>query len=128
MTRAEIVAAHVANAKTWIRWLYENCPTVAICCPWLPLVELIGDQGGDHREDGLRKCEAMASRCDGIFLVGGSLRDGMRRERTATEFGATKRRGVVDLLHLGPFPPLRLPDGLPWPFVRGMREVVTCGS
>lgn len=110
------VMLNAGNAKRWLAWLYRACPSVALVCPWLPLVEMFCDDGGKERERGLRDCEAVAGSCDGIILVGGRVSGGMALERDACANGYGPWPGlVIDLTHLGPYPPADVPAGLPWP-------------
>lgn len=96
------VAGNVARARRWLRWLIDQEPLRAFCCPWIPYVEVLPDADAQQRERGLRDDEAMAARCDGIVLVGGRISSGMRREMLATAAAGGR---VVDLTGLGAEPP-----------------------
>ena len=102
------IRANLARARRWLWWLRRTRPNDTILCPWIADVELALDNQGDEktgRANGLRDCEAIVSRCDGIAVCGGRMTDGMARECGAF-LRATLGHGLVlDLLHLGQEPP-----------------------
>lgn len=98
------VDCNCLGARRWLLWAIESHPDVAFCMPWLPYVDVMPDDGVANRERGMRDDIAMAIRCDEIWLVGGRVSRGMKKERDAMEaFGKT----VVDLTHMGIEPPER---------------------
>jgi hypothetical protein len=101
MARRRAIDINIHSALEWLQWLVENTDW-AICAPWIPYVNQIGDDGGELRERGLVDNCAIAERCDAIALCGGRVTDGAGRER-----GAVTRAGgaVLDLTPLGPRPP-----------------------
>ena len=112
----QAVACNCHMTRLWLKWLWRACPSVTLVCPWLPIVEVVGDDGEGNRERGLRDCEAIARSCHGIILVGGRVSSGMARERAACTFEPSEYGGFeCDLTNLGPYPPKEIPTGLPWP-------------
>ena len=102
---AGAVAENVARAKRWLRWAWR-IPDIVPIAPWLTPVELFAaDADDDHeaRELGLLRDCAVVARCDELWLVGGRISEGMRREAAAAA-----RAGLVvtDLTGLGKEPPL----------------------
>lgn len=88
---------NVERARRWLAWLMEREPTVAVQCSWITLAGV----PALTEERALVDCEALASMCDWIVLVGGRVSAGMERELTACIEGG----GIVaDLTSLGPDP------------------------
>lgn len=110
MTRVCYVAApvsgdldgNIARAKEWYAWLVEREPDVTFVMSWLVDVVTGNDLDPDRRERGLRDCEVIAGRCDGIVLVGGRRSVGMLRELAACRDAGG---WVADLTALGKSPP-----------------------
>jgi hypothetical protein len=98
--RRRAVSANVHSALVWLDWLVEHTPW-AICAPWIPYVEMHGDDGGAMRERGLADNCAIAERCDAIAICV-RVTSGVDRERGAVVRGGG---GVLDLTPLGPRPP-----------------------
>ena len=98
------VAENVARAKRWLAWAWRIRDIVPIA-PWLTPVELFAADADDDaaaRELGLTRDCAVVAKCDELWLVGGRISDGMRREWvTAMERGVK----VQDLTGLGDEPP-----------------------
>jgi hypothetical protein len=104
----EGIRANLARAKRWLWWLRRTRPGDTVMAPWIVDVEIALDNAGnetDGRAAGLRDCEVIAARCDGIVLVGGKLTSGMARERSVV-LVETCGEGVIDLLELGEEPPV----------------------
>jgi hypothetical protein len=99
--RRRAVSANLHSALVWLDWLVEHTPW-AICAPWIPYVEVHGDDGGSMRQRGLVDNCAIAERCDAIALCGVRISSGMDDERGAVMRG---RGGVLDLTPLGRRPP-----------------------
>ena len=76
---AEGIAANLAAARAWLRFLIDACPDVAFCVSWLPYLDVLEDSGA-NRERGLRDDCEMVRRCDAVLMVGPRVSDGMRRE------------------------------------------------
>lgn len=102
------IRANLARARRWLWYLRRTRPDDTILCPWIVDVELAIENHGDEatqRANGLRDCEAIVSRCDGLIVVGGRLTEGMARECGAF-LRATLGHGLfLDLLYLGQEPP-----------------------
>jgi hypothetical protein len=95
----EGIAANLANARAWLKWLVDNTPW-AISCPWIPYVESLAEES--YRERGLADDLAMLGRGhDLVVLVGGRVSTGMAMERDH----AASRMPVVDLTPIGVAPP-----------------------
>ena len=98
------VVANVARAKRWLAWA-SRIEGIAPIAPWITPVELFAvDEDGDPaaREFWLARDCAVVAKCDELWLVGGRISDGMRREWvTAMERGVR----VQDLTGLGAEPP-----------------------
>jgi hypothetical protein len=98
------VVENLAKAKAWIRWCYDHHRDVAILAPWILDVECTGEDDADDlvRESALVRCEAVVGVCSEVWLVGGRVSPGMRRE-----VAAAMRAGlhVRDLTSLGATPP-----------------------
>lgn len=94
------VAANVARAKRWLRFLRARFPDVAIIAPWITAIDA-GEDDSDpaQRERGLLDCEATVERCDAIVLVGGRVSSGMQREAVVAKL-------VHDWTGLGDEPPV----------------------
>lgn len=96
------VAANVARATRWYRWLLDTEPGRAITAPWLATL-LAGVPDDDaNRARGLRDDCAIACRLDGIVLVGGRISTGMRHELDAV---VAAGGWVSDCTWLGDEPP-----------------------
>lgn len=99
---------NLERAKRWLWYLRRTRPDDTIVAPWIVDVEVAIANSGDeatHRERGLRDCEAVIARCDGLIVCGGTLSAGMARECGAF-LRATLGHGVfMDLLYLGQEPP-----------------------
>jgi hypothetical protein len=78
------VATNVKRALDWLRFLRASEPECVVIAPWLASLAS-GEDDGDpaQRERGLRDCEAVIARCDGIILCGGRVSSGMQRELDA---------------------------------------------
>ncbi len=87
------------NASKWVAWAAHQ--GVAPMAMW---IVLSGEwaETPENRERGLQIDEAQVGNCDEIWLCGGRVSSGMERERERA-----RQRGipVVDLTHLGAFPP-----------------------
>lgn len=97
------VEGNVRRALRWLRYLRARWPDVVFVMPWVAAL-LAGEDDRDpaQRERGLRDCEVVAARCDGIVLCGGRISHGMRRELAAV---VDSGRGYIDLTNLGAEPP-----------------------
>lgn len=96
------VAGNIASAEALYAWLVEMHPDVAFVMSWLVDVLTGDDLDPERRERGLRDCEAIAARCDGIVLVGPRLSTGMMRELAACRDAGG---WVSNLTALGATPP-----------------------
>lgn len=96
------IADNLARARRWLRWLIDREPDVAFCMSWLAYVEVLDNAAPEMYERSLRDDCEIATRCDGIVLVGGRLGKGMVRERDAVIVNSGT---VVDYLFLGDEPP-----------------------
>ena len=100
--------ANLARAERWLWWLRKSYPEMTIIAPWIVDVRLALTHDGTEtpaaRAAGLRDCERIAAHCGKIFLVGGTLTNGMARERNVV-LAETCGKGVIDLLYLGTEPP-----------------------
>lgn len=109
------VRGNIDRALRWLAFLQRTMPENAITAPWVSNL-LAGDDDSDpaQRERGLVNCCAIASRFDGVVLVGGRVSAGMARERVAVEQAGGL---VVDLTWMGEEPPdvqqARTEAGLP---------------
>lgn len=108
------VDANIASAKELYAWLVEMHPDVAFVMSWLVDVVTGDDLDPERRERGLRDCEAIAARCDGIVLVGPRVSTGMLRELAACRDAGG---WVSNLTALGPTPPVH------WDFTKSPLEV-----
>lgn len=95
------IAENLARARRWLRWLVDHTAH-AICCPWLPYVEVLPDDSDANRARGLRDDLAILERCDAIVLCGGRLSSGMSLEKMHALSHGLK---VADLLTFGREPP-----------------------
>lgn len=102
------IRANLERAKLWLWYLRRLRPDDTIVAPWIVDVEVAIANSGDeatHRERGLRDCERVIARCDGMIVCGGTLSAGMTRECGAF-LRATLGHGVfLDLLYMGAEPP-----------------------
>ncbi len=97
------VEANLQRALRWLKWCSRTYSSFAVIAPWIANI-MSGEDDSDpaQRAKGLAKCSEVASRCDGIILVGGRVSTGMALERDA----AIARGGVVlDHTSLGDEPP-----------------------
>lgn len=100
---------NLSRAKRWLRWAHERFPEMTIIAPWIPTCEVLDDADQEQRERSLEHDCAVVARCDEIWLVGGTISDGMRQEaETAMKYGVK----VVDMTRLGPEPPKGDDDGI----------------
>lgn len=76
---------NIAEAKRWIRWLYDNVPGIAIVATWITECEVLDEANPEHRRLGLQRDVAVIGRCDAILLVGPKLSAGMQAELIAAE-------------------------------------------
>jgi hypothetical protein len=107
------VAANLARAGRWLKWLRDRCPQTVVIAPWMtPLLTGADDDGDpEARERGLRDCCAVVERCDGVILCGGRVSTGMQREvDVCCEHG---QGYVADLTGLGDEPPEDYDDQYP---------------
>ena len=97
------VSANIDRALRWLAFLARTMPENAVTAPWVSNL-LAGEDDNDpkQRERGLRNCCAIASRFDGVILVGGRVSAGMARERVAAEQAG---KLVIDLTWMGEEPP-----------------------
>lgn len=97
------VEGNINKALRWLAWLRKNDKTVVYTAPWIPYL-LAGDDDNDPelREQGLLDDIELATRCNGIVLVGGRVSSGMARERDAVIAAGLE---VVDMTHMGSEPP-----------------------
>lgn len=93
------VENNISNAKRWYRWIIDN-HDVAVLANWIIDCELY-DNNTDY-EASLQRDEEIACRCDEVWLVGGRISEGMRREANAAENAGVT---VVDLTKMGYEPP-----------------------
>lgn len=85
-------------AAYWCGWLADKFG-IAPVADWIVLSSVWEE---DRREQGLAIDLALIARCDELWLVGGRVSQGMAIERAEAE---RLGKPVVDLTHLGPFPP-----------------------
>jgi hypothetical protein len=101
------IAANLARAKRWLRWVLDLELPIAPIAPWIDIVEAweqadAGKEDGYLRWRGLEMDLAVVERCDEIWLVGGTISTGMALER---ERALKHHLRVNDLTFLGPEPP-----------------------
>jgi len=79
------------RAKRWIRYIYENTQDVVLVAPWIIEVELYPADDDDPvlRKEALRRCCAVARRCDELWAVGDRISMGMLEE-----IHAARRHGL----------------------------------
>lgn len=87
------------RAVAWVVWAFRQ--GVAPECSWLVMTAAI-EETEESRASGLAVDRAQAERCDEIWLVAGRVSGGMR---DAADHCLPKGVMVVDLTHLGPWPP-----------------------
>lgn len=87
----EGVAANLARAKRWLRFLQKTYPERAFIAPYLDWIEICGDDDGkpEERERGLLRGCAVAAHCDEFWPVGCGV-EGMTKGMTR-ELGASGR-------------------------------------
>jgi hypothetical protein len=90
------VAGNLAEARRWIRWIYDNVPGIAIVATWITECEVLDDGNPEHRKMGLQHDVAVVGRCDAILLVGPKFSTGMQAELIAAE-----ARGLRILTFIG---------------------------
>ena len=75
------VGTNVKRALDWLKFLRASEPEPVIIAPYLAALAA-GEDDNDpaQRERGLRDCEAVVARCDGVILCGGRISSGMQRE------------------------------------------------
>ena len=96
------VQNNLAKAKRWVKWATESHPDVAVVASWITECEVFNDAEPDQREKALQRDCAVLAKCDEVWLVGGVVSAGMRREKNhATRKGVYVR----DLTSLGSEPP-----------------------
>ena len=96
--------SNLIMARRWFRWLVDHDPHSAFVLSWIIYCEMLDDDNPAHRERGLQDNCAIAARCGGIVLVGGTISSGMRCELNAV-IGACESPRIADLTRLGPRPP-----------------------
>ncbi len=97
------VDGNIKRALRWLRYLRESDTANAYISPWIAcLISGADDSDPNARERGLQDCEATASRCNGIVLVGGRISTGMAREKAAVVAAGGM---VFDLTGMGIEPP-----------------------
>lgn len=74
------VPGNLAEARRWIRWLYDHVPGIAIVATWITECEVFDEGNPEHRKLGLRHDLAVLERCNAILLVGPKLSTGMQAE------------------------------------------------
>jgi len=85
-------AINLKRARLWMLWAWEKHPNVYPVMNWALLAEML-DETPENRERGLQGDAVLAAQCDEVWLVGGRVSEGMRRESAG-------HRKVVDLTHL----------------------------
>lgn len=86
------------RADRWVSWLFRtHFPTYGFVAPWISVCRSIPETP-ENREMGLAFDCQLVAQADEIWLVGGTISDGMRREAACAKV-------VVDLTHLGDEPP-----------------------
>lgn len=96
------------NALKWLRFLRKHS-SAAITAPWIAGI-LSGEDDSDpaQRARAIAECCELASRMDGVVLVGGRVSAGMAMERDAA---IAAGRAVYDLTAMGVEPPAEVPAG-----------------
>jgi len=106
-TTKEGVAANIAKAKRWVRWIYDHFPNVAVIADWLITCEVFDDLNPEHRAHGMKMNGFVLVRCDEFWMVGGRVSTGMAHElESAMEHGLR----IYDLTWLGEEPPVEVPE------------------
>lgn len=100
----EGIAANLANARAWLRWLVDTKEYLAVSAPWMPYVETLDEDR--YRDRGLEDDLAMLARHDLVILVGGRISSGMNVEAVHAR---TLGIPVIDCTRMGVSPP-----SLPW--------------
>ena len=93
---------NLQRAKRWLRWAWLNHEDTAFIAPWIASCEVLGDQEGAYSGIGLNADEEITGMCDAIWLCGGQISAGMRRELKAAERYELE---IVNLTDLGAEPP-----------------------
>ena len=103
----EGVAANIAKAKRWVRWIYDNFKNVAVVADWLITCEVLDDHNPEHRAHGMRMNTALIPLCGEFWMVGGRISTGMGAEHG---LALEHTRKVFDLTWLGEEPPVDVPE------------------
>lgn len=90
---------NLANAMDWLKFLIHTTRWV-ICCPWFVYIAAV--DGEFHRARTMRDQILLLDRCDIVVLTGGIKTPHMLVE---IAHATRKQIPIVDLLHLGRFPP-----------------------
>lgn len=94
------VENNLAKARRWYKWISSNYDVIVLA-NWIVDCEVF-DNSTDY-DAVLRKDEEIVRRCvDELWLVGGEISPGMKRESVAASV-------VKDLTHLGAEPPTEKP-------------------
>jgi hypothetical protein len=82
---------NIDNAKLWMAWLMENDRSRVYIAPWITEVQLVDENMMTTTYDeALLDDEEVVRRLDGIILVGGTITQGMARERVVNETRGNK--------------------------------------
>lgn len=92
----EEMSANRARAAKWVAWAAVT-QDVSPVCSWIVLTAELPETPG-MRTLGLEIDKAQVKRCDEIWMCGGRVTSGMAIE-------ASVAKKVVDLTHLGEWPP-----------------------
>lgn len=103
----EGVAANIAKAKRWIRWVYDNFPDIAVVADWLITCEVLDDFNPEHRAHGMKMNKAIIPLTHEFWMVGGRISNGMSDESIVA---IDARRRIFDLTWLGDEPPVGVPE------------------
>lgn len=98
---AGAVDLNIVRALRWYSWITEREKNIALIMPWLADVTTGNDSDPVRRERGLRDCETVVARCDGIVLCGDRVSSGMQRE---LDVAVAKGLWVSDLTCMGAQP------------------------
>lgn len=99
---AQGIADNLARAKRWLKWLLKVHPECSPVASWIPMVEVEDNSDPARIEHSLRLDFEVVSRCDEIWLVGGRISSGMRRE---ADHARAHNVRVIDLTPMGDEPP-----------------------
>lgn len=103
----EGIAANLARAKRWVRWIHDNFKDVAVVAQWLITCEVLDDHNPDHRAQGMRMNKAIIPTCREFWMAGGRISNGMGDEQV---IALEHRLHVFDLTWLGEEPPADVPE------------------